>query len=110
MKAPLYTQIFDETLVPFAADVFLEGFRFMQASNPKHTSQHAKAWIQRNNLNWWKTPAESSDLNPIENLWHKLKEFVRCEMKPKTNEELIDGIETLWVTVNKKCACYILHL
>lgn len=60
MKAPLYTQIFDETLVPFAADVFSEGFRFMQDSG-----------IQRNNLNWWKTPAESSDLNPIENLWHK---------------------------------------
>ena len=111
MKAPLYTQILDETLMPFATDVFPEGFRFMQDNDPKHTSRHAKAWIQRQNLNWWKTPAESLDLNPIENLWHELKEFLRREVKPKTKEELIDGIERYWKTVNKeKCARYIRHL
>ena len=38
MKAPLYTQILDETLMPFATDVFPEGFRFMQDNDPKHTS------------------------------------------------------------------------
>ena len=37
MKAPLYTQILDETLMPFATDVFPEGFRFMQDNDPKHT-------------------------------------------------------------------------
>ena len=37
MKVPLYTQILDETLIPFATDVFPEGFRFMQDNDPKHT-------------------------------------------------------------------------
>ena len=32
-------------------------------------------------------------------------------MNPKTKEELIDGIERYWKTVNKrKCARYIRHL
>ena len=24
-------------------------------------------------INWWKTPPESPDAKPIENLWHELK-------------------------------------
>ena len=43
-------------------------------------------------MNWWKTVAESPDLNPIENLWLELKEYIRREIKPKRKEELVDGI------------------
>ena len=55
--------------------------------------------------------AESPDLNPIENLWHELKEFNRREVKPRTKQELIDGIERFWQTVSvEKCNKYINHL
>ena len=70
-----------------------------------------KEWLQNKSVNWWKTPAESPDLNPIENLWHELKEYVRREIKPKTKEELIDGIQQFWETVDRaKCKKYIGHL
>ncbi len=47
----------------------------------------------------------------IENLWHELKEFLRREIKPKTKQELIDGIQTFWKTVTiAKCGKYIGHL
>ena len=60
---------------------------------------------------WWKTPAESPNCNPIENLWHELKEYIRREAKPKTKEELISGIQGFWATVNaEKCTKYIRHL
>lgn len=56
----------------------------------------------------WKTPAESPDLNPIENLWHELKKYIRHEIKPKTKKELIDGIQQVWGTVDQaKCNKYI---
>lgn len=55
-------------------------------------------------------PVESPDMNPIENLWHELKEFIRREVKPKTKDELVAGIKILqfWETVSiTKCNKYI---
>ena len=50
-------------------------------------------------------------MNPIENIWHELKEFIRREVKPKSKEELIEGIELFWDSVDiYKCFRYIDHL
>ena len=58
-----------------------------------------------------KAPPESLDCNPIENLWHELKEFLRREVKPHTKDELLQGILQLWDTVDvAKCTRYIRHL
>ena len=54
---------------------------------------------------------QSPDANPIENLWHELKEFIRREVKPRNKQELIAGIARFWETVNiAKCKKYIGHL
>ena len=63
--------------LPFLHDVFPDGHRFIQDNDPKHTSKLACAFFEDNDVHWWKTPAESSDANPIENLWHELKEYMR---------------------------------
>lgn len=110
MNAPLYTNILDSTLLPFVKDVFPDSHRFMQDNDPKHTSRHAQGFLE-GDINWWKTPPESPDLNPIENLWHELKEFMRREIKPKNKQELMDGILAFWNTVDvAKCKKYIRHL
>jgi transposase len=87
------------------------GHRLMQDNDPKHTSRHAAQFFAEKGINWWKTPPESPDLNPIENLWHELKEFIRREVKPRTKEELISGITKFWDTVDvAKCRKYIGHI
>ena len=73
----LFTEILERTLVPFIESNFPDSHRFMQDNDPKHTSIYAKDYLVNNGINWWKTPAESPDLNPIENLLHELKEFSR---------------------------------
>ena len=107
MNAPLFVDILDTTLLPFIAEKYPMGHRFMQDNDPKHTSLLAKSFYDRKNINWWKTPPESPDLNPVENLWHELKEFIRREVKPRTKQELIDGIMKFWHTVDvAKCRRY----
>ena len=110
MDSPLYVNILETTLLPFLARNFPTSHRFMADNDPKHTSKLAQQFLKEKQVNWWRTPAESPDLNPIENLWHELKEYMRREVKPKNKEELIRGIKAFWKTVTPSvCAKYIGH-
>ena len=107
MEKLLFVEILEQTLVPFVHKILPMSHRF---NDPKHTSNYAKDWMESNKINWWKTPAESPDMNPIENLWHEMKEFVRREVKPTTKDELVDGLNNFWRTVDAtKCNKYINH-
>ena len=108
MNASQYIQILDTSLVPtcqcILAVVFPDQHKFMQDNDPKHSSNVAKETKQ---INWWKTLVESPDLNPIENLWHELKQYIHREAK----QELVDGIKAFWQTVDiEKCKKCINHL
>ena len=49
-------------------------------------------------------------MTPIENLWHKLKEYIRREVKPTSKAELIAWIKAFWETVTvERCQKYIGH-
>ena len=76
----------------------------MQDNDPKHTSRYIQKIFEDEGIVWWKTPPESPDCNPIKNLWHELKEFMRREVRPKNKEELVNGIRRFWETVTvEKC-------
>ena len=113
MAAPLYCKIIKETLLPFIRKAFPypASHRFMQDNDPKHTSRLARDFFARSGINWWRTPPESPDMNPIENLWHELKEYIRRVIKPTTKQELVDGINLFWSTVDvHKCHRYFNHM
>lgn len=108
MDAVLYVEILRTTLLPFITQKFASGHRFMQDNDPKHTSGLATSFFEANNVNWWKTAPESPDLNPLENMWHELKEYIRGVVKPHSKEELVEGILEFWKTVDVgKCTRYV---
>ena len=105
----LYIEVLQNTL-PFIADVYPDGHRLIANNDPKHTSVAAQQFLTENHINWWCIPPESPDVNPIENLWHELKEYVCREVKPKCQEELVNSIKQFWETVTiHKCRKYINH-
>ena len=112
MNAKSYVEILEKTLIPSAERLYPDGeYYFIQDNDPKHTSKAAREFFDQNGINWFKTPPESPDLNPIENVWHELKEYIRRVTKPKSKEELIHGIAEFWKTVGKvKCRKYIGHI
>jgi len=108
MDAVLYVDILRTTLLPFIAENYPSGHRFMQDNDPKHTSRLAASFFAENGINWMRTAPESPDINPIENVWHELKEFIRREVKPTSKAELVEGIKSFWKTVDvAKCTRYI---
>ena len=110
MDAVMYVSILRATLKPFLDEVYPDSHRVMQDNDPKHTSRLTSEFFADNGINWWKTPAESPDCNPIENLWHEM-EYLRREIKPHTKQQLVDGIQEFWQTVDVvKCTKYIRHL
>jgi transposase len=110
MNAAGFIEVLEAGLKPFMANV-LHNPRLMQDNDPKHASGRVARWLNEENVNWWRTPPESPDLNPIENLWHEMKEYLRREVKPINKQELIQGIHKFWETVDiNKCRKYINHL
>jgi len=89
MNADLYVEILQTGLLPFIQEELPDSHRFMQDNDSKHTFRRAAGFLSDDGVNWWQTPPESPDLNPIENLWHKLKEYCRREVKPTNKSELI---------------------
>ena len=81
MNAIMYVEILRNSLKPFLNEVYPDSHRFMQDNDPKHTSRLAAQFFK-------------------DNLWHEMKEYLRREVKPRTKQQLIDGIQAFWVTVD----------
>ena len=71
MDKVFFRDILEEGLLPYLSLHFPEpnSYRFQMDNDPKHKSNLVKQYIQDNNINYWPTPAESPDLNAIENVW-----------------------------------------
>lgn len=115
LNAVRLAEIFRKGLIPFVNSKFPEGHKFQQDNDPKHCSNHIKEFLDEQKIVWWKTPAESPDLNPIEKIWGSMKTFLRNvhfrRIENRNLEGLKTGISTFWKTLTPKvCRKYINHI
>lgn len=111
MTSTRYCAILKEGLLPFIEELFPNGHRYQMDNDPKHCSHYTRDFLLQEEVNWWKTPAESPDLNPIENVWASLKYYLRHNYKPHNLQTLMDGILSFWNTMTPAvCKKYIKHI
>ena len=110
VDSQVYQDIIRTHYVPFIEKYMPDG-QLQQDNAPCHTSGSTKRFFEEKGISVFSTPPESPNLNPIENLWHELKDFLRTTAKPQNKDDLIAGIQEFWKSVTpEKCRRYISHL
>ena len=96
MKSNNYIDVLKEKMLPSANDIFKGGpYIFQDDSAPCHRSKTVREWHKINGVQTLEWPGNSSDLNPIDNLWGILKQRIRAK-KLKSRSELISAIVRVW--------------
>ncbi len=73
-------------------------FIFQQVLAPAHTAKGTKSWFNDHGVTVLDWPANSPDLNPIENLWAIVKRKMRNK-RPKHADELKATVKETWASI-----------
>ena len=96
INGQVYLNILQDKLLPHMR--ILNCSIFQHDGLPCHRTQNVSRWLEAEGIDilgpW---PGSSPDLNPIENLWTKMKKKV-AELKPTSEATLREAIKTAWTT------------
>lgn len=98
MTADVYLTILRDVMLPYAEDEMPIRWWYMHDNDPKPTARRVKNWLEEHNINVMCWPAQSPDLNPIENIWTDVKKGVQAA-KPSNIRELWDAVQNTWRSI-----------
>ncbi len=99
ITAPVYQDILEHFMLPSADQLFKDAdFIFQQDLAPAHTAKSTKSWLNDHGVGVLDWPANSPDLNPIENLWGIVKRKMRNK-RPKNADELKATVKETWASI-----------
>ncbi len=99
VTAPVYQEMLEYFMLPSADQIFKDAdFIFQQNLAPAHTAKSTKSWLNDHGVGVLDWPANSPDLNPIENLWIIVKRK-RRNKRPKNAVELKATVKETWASI-----------
>ncbi len=100
----IYQEILEHFILPSADKLYGDAdFIFQQDLAPVHTAKGTKSWFNDHGVTVLDWPANSPDLNPIENLWGIVKRKMR-DTRPNNADELKATVKETWASIpNQQC-------
>ncbi len=86
MNSALDQKVLKENVRPSICDL-KRTWVMQQDNDPKLTSKFTSEWLKKNKIKDLEWPSQSPDLNPIEMLWHDLKQSIHA-LKPSNVAEI----------------------
>ncbi len=100
VNAAIYKEILEHFMLPSADKLYGDAdFIFQQDLAPAHTAKGTKSWFNDHGVTVLDWPANSSDLNPIENLWGIVKRKMR-DTRPNNADELKATVKETWASIH----------
>ncbi|KAI2666726.1 Transposable element Tcb1 transposase [Labeo rohita] len=99
VNAASYQEILEHFMFPSAEKLYGDkDFIFQHDLAPAHSAKTTGKWFTDHGITVLNWPANSPDLNPIENLWDIVKRKLR-DARPNTLNELKAAIEASWASI-----------